>query len=327
MFRLFALVVCLVAGCTLGDPPPPPTVPPGPDDLSTWGTPELVSELSRRPKMERQPPWDHKPTPAEKVYAYTPGGTYAVPVGVGAPLDIVFAPGEAVHNAIDGDRRPILEGQGAGAGPHSSTRWGFEVGKSGTGDTKRGHIFVLVFEPGLKNGLTITTTRGVYAITLESVKSSPIRYLRWTHAPEPAEVVESEPLALGPLPDLTRPARWRVGYQVKATSGRTPDWLPRQALDDGKKIYVLLPHATLYGTSPLVRKIGTQGPLVVNGRQYLNILIVDDLAAHLELRVGTGDNAEVVQVTRGALRIIDCPGDPDCPRWPEAASRLQGSQS
>ena len=41
-----------------------------------------------------------------------------------------------------------------------------------------------------------------------------------------------------------------------------------------------------------------------------------------ELRVGLGEHAETVTITRGALRTILCPGDEACPMWPLAATTL-----
>ena len=60
---------------------------------------------------------------------------------------------------------------------------------------------------------------------------------------------------------------------------------------------------------PLVRLLGPNGPQLVNARQYLNVVIVDHLVARAELRVGLGEQAETVTITRGALRTIACPGD------------------
>ena len=52
----------------------------------------------------------------------------------------------------------------------------------------------------------------------------------------------------------------------------------------------------------------SNGPQLVNARQYLNVLIVDQLAPRLELRVGLEETAEVVTITRGNLKTIACPG-------------------
>jgi type IV secretion system protein TrbG len=254
------------------------------------------------------------PTPAERVYTYAPGGTYAVPVSIGFPLDIVFGRGEQVHGVTDGDRAPQAEGQ--------PRRWEVRQGVEGLGDNQRHHVFVTVTEPGLKNGLAITTTKHTYYVTLESVKQSPIRVLRWKYAPDPVEVVDVAPVALGPLPAPDAPASYHVGYQVSSSRQPAPTWLPRQIVDDGKKTYLIYPEVTLFETVPLVRLIGPNGPQLVNARQYLNVVVLDQLAPRLELRVGIGEQAEVVTVSRGNLRTIRCPDDADCPRWPDASRVL-----
>ena len=101
--------------------------------------------------------------------------------------------------------------------------------------------------------------------------------------------------------------------------------MPRAVLDDGKKFYIVYPELVLFGTVPLVRLMGPSGPQVVNSYQFLNVVILD-LAdvPRVELRVGTGEKAELVTITRGALRTIECPKDQDCPRWPAAAQHLAG---
>ena len=77
---------------------------------------------------------------------------------------------------------------------------------------------------------------------------------------------------------------------------------------------------------PLLRLLGPNGPQLVNTRQFLNVVIVDQLLARAELRVGIGERAETVTITRGALRTIACPGDEACPVWPEAAATLARKQ-
>ena len=303
------LVVCLLAGCQPGEPPVPP-VPPPPEDLATWTVPEVVQPA---PLPVTPPPApEAKPTPAEKVYPYVPGETYRVPVSVGFPLDIVFGRGEQVHNVTDGDRAPQVEGQ--------TRRWTVLQGVDGLGAEQRHHVFVTVTEPGLKNGLTVTTTKRVFFITLESVAKSPIRGLRWKE--EASEQPPPQPREPGLLPDPETPTRWHVGYEVASSRQPAPTWAPRQVLDDGRKTYLIYPEVTLFETVPLVRLIGPNGPQLVNARQFLNVVVLDQLIPRLELRVGVAETAEIVTITRGTLRTIQCPGDPDCPRWPEAARAL-----
>lgn len=76
----------------------------------------------------------------------------------------------------------------------------------------------------------------------------------------------------------------------------------------------------------MLRLIGPHGPQLVNARQFLNVVIVDQMVARGELRVGIGEHAETVTITRGELKTIACPGDQACPVWPQAAATLAKRQ-
>jgi type IV secretion system protein VirB9 len=231
------------------------------------------------------------------------------------PLDIVLEAGEQVRQIVDGDRAPAEHGQ--------ARRWQVHEGGDGVGDGLRPHVFVTVTEAGLSNGITITTTRWTYYIACKSVAKSPTRVLRWHYAPHPQEPdpVEEPP---GILPHPDQPRRYHVGYVTMARHQPPPAWKPRQVVDDGTKLYLIYPEVTLFGTVPLVRALGVHGPQLINARQHLNVVILDQLAPALELRVGVGEAAEVVTITRGpALRTITCPDEGEaCPQWPAAARTL-----
>ena len=93
-------------------------------------------------------------------------------------------------------------------------------------------------------------------------------------------------------------------------------------------LYIVYPEVTLFGTVPLVRGLGPNGPQLLNVRQFLNVVIIDSFAQvpRFELRVGIGEQAEVVTITRGTLRTIECgppqEADAACPVWPAAAHQL-----
>jgi type IV secretion system protein VirB9 len=308
---LFLLGICLLAGCQPGEPPPPPVVPMA-EDLSTWAVPELV-------QPERARPVSHGSAkvpagPAEKVYDYVPGVAVEVPVALGAPLDIVLEAGEQVRQIVDGDRAPAEQGQ--------ARRWEVKEGGDGTGDRLRPHVFVTAAEAGLTNGVTITTTRRTYYISCKSVAKSPVRVLRWHYPATAADPAVEEVAGILPHPD--QPRRYHVGYVLTTQRHPAPAWTPRQVVDDGKKLYLIYPEVTLFGTVPLVRALGVNGPQLINARQHLNVVILDQLAPALELRVGVGVAAELVTITRGKdLRTITCPEDgEDCPQWPAAARAL-----
>jgi type IV secretion system protein VirB9 len=257
---------------------------------------------------------------AEKVVDYKPGVAVEAPVALGMPLDIVLEEGEQVRQIVDGDRAPAEQGQ--------ARRWEVKEGGDGSGEGLRPHVFVTASAPGLTNGLVITTTRRSYYITCKSVQKSPIRVLRWHYKPEHAGLPEVESVQDKPglLPHPEQPMRYHVGYEV-TVSHPPPAWIPRYVVDDGKKLYIVYPEVTLYESVPLLRIIGPNGPQLVNSRQFLNVVIVDQLVARAELKVGIGERAQIVTITRGALRTITCPGDEACPVWPRAATVLAGRSS
>jgi type IV secretion system protein VirB9 len=278
------------------------------------------------------PPVKDKPTAAEKVYAFVPGTPFEAQVALTGPLDLVLERGEQVRNIVGGDRAPSEPGPALAQGevratvpgetpaPTQGKRWEVKEGASGLGDTQRTHVFVTASEAGLSTGVIITTTKRTYLLDLKSVRTSPIRVVRWTYAdaPAPGPVKAREP---GLLPDPREPRQYHVGYELGG-SKPPPSWQPRQVVDDGKKTYILYPEVTLFETVPMLRLIGPNGPQLVNARQYLNVVIVDQLVARGELRVGLGEHAETVTITRGPLKTIACPGDPSCPVWPQAAPIL-----
>jgi type IV secretory pathway VirB9-like protein len=315
-FALLALafVGLLLVGCAHEEPAPP--VPPAPEDLSVWSVPELVQPPPPETPCPQGPtgpqgpqPPQGTPTAAEKIYDFAPGNTYQAPVAVGSPLDIVLERGEEIRNYSGGD--PELRGEG-----QQAHRWEVKIGASGTDATMVQHVFLRATEAKLKMGLTILTTKRIYYLTCESLKVSPIRAVRWHYPFEPPSA--APPKEPGLLPDPQEPRHYHVGYEF-AASKPAPHWQPRQVVDDGKKTYILFPEVTLFETVPMVRLIGPNGPQLVNSRQYLNVLILDQLLPRGELRVGIGDHAETVTITRGQMQTIACPGDASCPVWPAAA--------
>jgi type IV secretory pathway VirB9-like protein len=315
---LVLLLLGFLGGCTQEAPPLPP-VPNAPEDLSTWAVPELVQPPPPPPPDPVAAPLKEKPSPAEQVFDYAPGATYALTVPVNAPLDIVLERGEHLRNLIGGDQKPVEVGHGADPGTAQSP-WSLKEGAHGTGETLRSHLFLTVTKPGLSAGFIITTSVRTYYLQCKSVTKTPIRTVRWRFPADP--VVPPPVQEPGLLPDPAVSKRYHVGYELTSLQPQPPEWQPRHIVDDGKKMYLVLPEITLFETAPMVRMVGPNGPSLVNARTYLNVIIVDQLAPRLELRVGLGETAEVVQIARGALRTIQCPEAPECPVWPQAAQVL-----
>jgi type IV secretion system protein VirB9 len=325
--RSLTLVVwmLLASGCQQGPPPEPPAGPPA-EDLSYWSIPALVQPDAMKAGAQGAKP--RQATAAEKVYEYVPGGVYKVTVALDAPLDLLLEPGEKVQALIGSDPRPIKQDaatqEGVAPSVQLKERWEYKEAVHGLGEQATPHIFLRALDVGATLGLTVTTSRRVYYLACQSVAKSPIRAVWWAYASDPdgGRIPEQRPPSLLPHPDT--PRLYHVGYQV-TTSSPAPTWTPRHIVDDGKKFYLIYPEIVLFGTVPLVRIVGPNGPQVVNSHQFLNVVILD-LAdvPRVELRVGTGEQAELVTILRGSLRTIQCPGDFNCPQWPEAALHLAG---
>jgi type IV secretion system protein VirB9 len=276
-------------------------------------------------------------TAAEQVFAYVPGGVYKVTVGLDAPLDLILAAGEQVRNLIGSDPQPLPSAAPASQGeeieldstprpppaPPLKERWEVKEAVHGSGELATPHILIRALVPGATLGLTVTTSLRVYYLTCVSRERARVRAVWWTYPPEGVAPPEpGTPL----LPPMDVPRLYHAGYQI-TTSAPPPTWTPRGAWDDGHKFFIVYPELVLFGTVPLVRLLGPNGPQVVNSFQVLNVVMLD-LAdvARVELRVGTGPGAEVVTITRGALRTIHCPEDAACPVFPAAAAALHGRQ-
>src|SRR2546422_11168519 len=102
MLRMAVLMwIALLVACAHEPPPPPRPAPP--EDLPTWSLPELVQPPADAASASAEPAGE-KPTPAEQVYTYTPGATFAVRVPTQTPLDLLLERGEQVRNIVGGDR-------------------------------------------------------------------------------------------------------------------------------------------------------------------------------------------------------------------------------
>jgi type IV secretion system protein VirB9 len=237
---------------------------------------------------------------SEALPLFTEGTEYRATVQPGYPLTILLEPGEHPLKVIGGDRPLLAEGEVA--------PWQVAVTPA---EAPRANIFVTVTRPGLRMGLVVATDRRTYLLNLTSVGLTTTRVLRWRY--DVSSVVAAPPPAPpGPLPAL--PFRLHVGYQVQTTQGHQPEWVPR-VYDDGMKVYIVFPGTMLFQEAPLLRGIGVNGPYLLNSRQAGRVVIVDQLASRLELRLGIGAQAEVVQVVRGVLETIQCPGHAQCPTW------------
>ena len=309
------LVLFLLTSCAAEKKEPLPWVPPMPEQLSTWSTPMVVS-LPPVPEPEAPPPAPpvRAAAPNERLYDYQVSHEYEVPVPLGWPVDVVLEPGELVHTIVGGDRAPLAEGE--------PPRWEVKEGQSETQYTPVQHVFFVATHVGQKMGVIVATSRRTYYLTLKCVAKTDIRAIRWRYPAPPAPpVVVKRPPRI--LPDPLIPHRLHVGYLILAPDP-VPEWTPLQVVDDGQKMYILLPPTTRFAVAPMVRGKGPNGPFLVSSRHMDTVIILDQMIGVLELRYGEGETAQVVTVQRGPLTLIVCPGDGQCPLWPEEWPRQAG---
>lgn len=311
--RYWILVLLLLTSCAVKEEPPLPWTPPPPEDLSTWSPPSFVP-VAQAPEVVSPPPPPpvREAAPNEVLYDYEVSREYEVPVPLGWPADVVLEPGEIVHTIVGGDRAPLAEGE--------PPRWEVKEGQSETQYTAVQHVFFVATHVGQKMGVIVATSRRTYYLTLKCVEKTKVRAVRWRYpAPPVVPVMVPKPPRI--LPDPMAPHRLHVGYVITPPDP-APDWTPPLVVDDGQKMYIFLPPTTRFAVAPLVRGKGPNGPFIVSARQLDTVIILDQLIAHLELRYGEGETAEVVTVTRGPLTTIVCPGAGQCPEWPEEFPRL-----
>ena len=160
---IFGCGLALLAGCAATGPASV-QAPPLAEDLGGWSAPVASAEPAPEPLTSAEP--ETARSNREVVFTYEAGQAYAIKVPMGAPLDIVLQPGEKVHNLVGGDRTPAQPGE------DQSPPWEVKEGVSGAGMQSRPHIFVTVTKPGLKTGLTITTTKRTYYLDCQSVANS-----------------------------------------------------------------------------------------------------------------------------------------------------------
>jgi type IV secretion system protein TrbG len=301
-FRIMFSSVVMLSGCAMSQPYVQPS--PIPDEVG-WQAPVVEPPAAPAEPMVSAP--QRPASPSEQVFAYDEGHVQTVKVGINHPLSVMLQPGETIDQLMWDDRAPITPGE-------EGSPWDIREGVSHT--PPRPHVLMNVTKPGLSQGVTITTNRRVYLLDVRSVAVSKVRLVRWDYGPEPLKKVAAKPKQ---LPDLTQPQTFYAGYMIDPLNkDRVPSWTPRQVVHDQQgKTYIVFPSYVTTIQAPLLRLVGTGGPEIINYRQVGTVYILDGLFNMAELRVGTGDRAEVVRIYRGTPQALQCSGDTNCPVWSE----------
>ena len=215
---------------------------------------------------------------AIQIYPWSDGALYQVYAAPGQITDIALEPGEN----LTGDG-PIAAGD--------TTRWIIGNTQSGTGSTQQVHVLVKPTRPDITTNLVITTDRRTYMIELRADTSPYMPAVAWSYPP-----VASQRLLVPATPILPPVAARHYRYDL---SGGNPPWRPISVYDDGRHVYVEFPQGIAQGEMPPIFVIGSDGEAqIVNTRVLNNVLIVDQLFAVAELRLGSGNHQTTVRIVR-----------------------------
>ncbi|SEH41822.1 P-type conjugative transfer protein TrbG [Magnetospirillum fulvum] len=252
--------------------------------------PEPVKPDKRRPTMRvaaanraaLQEPLAYGYINAIQVYPYSEGALYRLYAAPEQVSDIALEPGEQLTAVSAGD----------------TVRWVIGDTTSGMGESKRVHVLVKPFAPGLRTNLIITTDRRFYHLQLESTARTSMAAISWTYPQGTLLALQRNNAAAeaaASVADGIALESLRFRYAI---SGDSPPWRPVRAFDDGAKVYIEFPARIDQGEAPPLFVVGPDGEAqLVNYRVRRNYYIVDRLFAAAELRLGA-DPQQVVRISR-----------------------------
>jgi len=219
---------------------------------------------------------------AVQVYPFSDGSVYHVLTAPGQVTDITLQPGEVLGAVAAGD----------------TVRWVIGDTSSGTGESRRTHVLVKPFAPGLATNIIITTDRRTYHLALTSVGRSAMVAISWTYP-------QDQLIALKAAADRARAAQpVATGLSVDqlhfdyVISGDRPTWRPVRAFDDGRQTYIEFPSDLGTGEAPPFFLVDAKGSAqLVNYRVQGRYYVVDRLFEAAELRLGL-KRQDIVRINR-----------------------------
>jgi P-type conjugative transfer protein TrbG len=219
---------------------------------------------------------------AAQVYPYSDGAVFHVFTAPGQVTDLALQPGEALGAVAAGD----------------TVRWIIGDTASGSGESRRTHVLVKPFTPGLSTNVIITTDRRVYHLALTSGERSAMVVVSWIYPQDQLIALKvaadqaraAQPIASGPQLD-----QLRFDYAI---SGDQPAWRPLRAFDDGRQTFIEFPASLGTGEAPPLFLVDAKGTAsLVNYRVQGRYYVVDRLFDAAELRLGL-KHQDVVRISR-----------------------------
>ena len=227
---------------------------------------------------------------AVAMYDFVPGEVYHVYTSPDFVTTIALRRGEKLISKIAGD----------------TTRW--TNGDTTTGDDTAPSTLVVLkpVRAGLHTNIVLATNQRVYFLDVESRPGNQYQNaISWNY---PQEELTSMLANVGHINQQARETALtgvaiedlNYAYEISTESGSTPEWMPKEVFDDGKKTYINFPESI--GTTeapPLFIRSGDGDADLVNYRVKGHFYIVDRLFEHAELRVGK-DPQSIVVISRKA---------------------------
>lgn len=230
---------------------------------------------------------------AIQTYPYARGALYQVYTAPEQVTDIALSPGERLISVSAGD----------------TERWILGDTLSGEGEAEQVHILVKPVESGLKTNLVVTTSQRTYHAELTSYRETYMAAVSWRYPQQELISLSKKGRSVGgsqrsPRKPISAPVTTPHGLSLDelnfryAINGDDPHWRPKQAFDDGRKVYIQFPARLDQGEAPPLFVMGREGDSqLVNYRVKGRYYVVDRLFARAELRLGEKDQ-QVVQIER-----------------------------
>ena len=218
------------------------------------------------------------------------------PWSEGALYQVYAAPGEVTDIALQEGEQLVGTGPVAAG---DTVRWIIGDTISGTGPTARVHILLKPTRSELATNLVINTDRRTYHVELRAGVSTYMASVSWTYPQDQLVAIKAAnqaaaaaaPVAAGI--DLTA-----LNFHYRIDGDSVP-WRPLRAFDDGRQVFIEFPEGIAQSEMPPLFVTGAHGGAeLVNYRVQGRYMVVDNLFAAAELRLGDRKSERRVQILR-----------------------------
>ena len=217
------------------------------------------------------------------------------PFSDGALYQIYAAPGEVTDIALEAGEQLVGSGPVAAG---DTVRWVIGNTESGSGATKRTHILLKPTQTNLTTNLVINTDRRTYHLELRAVDKTYMASVSFSYPQDELIALRAQ----NRIAEQTAPVTTGVDLATLSfrynIEGDNPPWRPLRAMDNGRQVFIQFPAGISQGEMPPLIVIGGQGnDEIPRYRVSGNYMIVDNLFAAAELRLGTDPQA-IVRIVR-----------------------------